>query len=106
MSERDDSYARWWEPIILFALLVILIMIGSLRDRGELRNLQRRIGQLEQAITPSQLGTRLPEVREIHWCVDCAAGIPRGKGSGAWLGRLSDGRYFCAGSKSEQQVRR
>lgn len=49
MSERevDYGYARWWEPVVAALLIGMALFIACLSLRSEVRDLQRRVGQLE-----------------------------------------------------------
>jgi hypothetical protein len=50
MSERDRRYATSWEPVWVFLALVVMLSITIVVLRGEIRDLQRRVGQLEQRL--------------------------------------------------------
>lgn len=89
MSERDERYTLAW--VLIIAVVLGVLAATTVRSRSELRDLQRRVGQLESMSTTEAL----PQHGEIRWCTDCSAGLPCGEGSGAWRGRLADGRYFC-----------
>lgn len=49
MSERDDRYAPWYEPMLGFLLVLVMLVVAAKVLRSEIRDLQRRVGQLEQS---------------------------------------------------------
>jgi hypothetical protein len=79
---------------LMAATWVIMAFIVNHNQANSIRDLQRRMATLEQRL--SRPSARLPEVGEVHWCIDCAAGDPCGQGSGAWLGRLENGKLICS----------
>lgn len=95
MSERDDN-----DIMFFTSVLVVLIALawGAFKMSGEIRDLQRRVGQLE--LEQRSPASRLPEVGEAHWCLDCAAGNPCGRGPGVWLRKIANGQYICFASRA------
>jgi hypothetical protein len=77
---------------LIAAAWVITAIIVNQNQANSIQDLQRRIAVLEQEKRPPN---RLPKIGEIHWCQDCAVGDPCGRGIGAWLGRMEDGRFVC-----------
>lgn len=50
MSERDDRYAEWWEPVFVFLVLLIAAAGMDACHGSQLHDLQRRVGQLEEKV--------------------------------------------------------
>jgi hypothetical protein len=50
MSERNDDgrFSPWW--LIWIGIAIFLINLDSCSQDGEIRNLQRRVGQLEEQV--------------------------------------------------------
>jgi hypothetical protein len=50
MSERDDKHYGLWLWVIVTLILTILVIIRSEVNNDGIRDLQRRVGQLEEGI--------------------------------------------------------
>lgn len=47
-QKPDNRYAPWWGPFLIFLVAVLLLVVLFIQHRSELRDLQRRVGQVEQ----------------------------------------------------------
>lgn len=50
MSERDDDYAPWLVVGLLAVVIFIAVSIMTTEYRSQIRDLQRRVDQLEQQV--------------------------------------------------------